>query len=262
MHKEAVMRYVIAPSPAMGDVIDMMSTSYSAERQHNCKMLVNVLRNIRYLVRQSLSLHGTWDEETGCELNSNFHQLVLLRLEEDSKIAEWIKGKEYSSPVIQNEIVEVMALEVLKQISSNIQNALAYTKMADESSDVSNKEQVVVCIRWVNDELIAHEEFVGIKSVERITAEDIVLVLTETLTEMHLRIADWRGQCYNGASTMSQAKSGVATRIKTLNEKCLFTHCYGHVLNLSLKDDCSNVKCLKDTFNTAREICKLVKFSA
>ena len=62
--------------------------------------------------------------------------------------------------------------------------------MAGESSDVSNKEQVVVCIRWVDDELIAHEEFVGIKPVERTTAEDFVLVLTETLTEMPLRIDD------------------------------------------------------------------------
>ena len=65
MHKEAVMRYVIAPLPATGDVIDMMSTSYVAERQHNRKMLLNVLRSIRYLVRQSLPLLGTWDEEPG-----------------------------------------------------------------------------------------------------------------------------------------------------------------------------------------------------
>ena len=261
MHKEAVIRYIVAPSPAMGDVIDMMSTSYAAERQHNRKMLLNVLRNIRYLARQSLPLRGTWDEETGCELNSNFHQLMLLRSEEDSKIAEWIESKEYSSPSIQNEIIEVMALGVLKEISANIQNASVYTIMADESADVSNKEQVVVCIRWVDEELNAHEEFVGIKPVDRTTAEDIVLVLSKTLADMHLRIDDCRGQCYDGASTMSGAKSGVATRIKTLNAKCLFTHCYGHVLNLSVKDACSDVKCLKDTFDTAREICKLVKFS-
>ena len=78
---------------------------------------------------------------------------------------------------------------------------------------------------------------------------------------MHLRIDDCQGQCYDGASTMSGAKSGVATRIKTLNGKCLFTHCYGHVLNLSVKDTFSDVKCLKDTCDTAREICKLVKLS-
>ena len=70
-------------------------------------MLLNVLRNIGYLVRQSLPLRGTWDYgETGYELNSNFQQLMLLRWEEDSKIAEWIKGKEYSNPAIQTEIID------------------------------------------------------------------------------------------------------------------------------------------------------------
>ena len=78
---------------------------------------------------------------------------------------------------------------------------------------------------------------------------------------MHLKINDCRGQCYDGASTMSGSKSGVAIRIKSLNEKTLYTHCYGHELNLSVKDVCSQVKCLKTTFDTGSEICKLVKLS-
>ena len=60
---------------------------------------------------------------------------------------------------------------------------------------------------------------------------------------------------------MSGSVSGVATRIKTLNSKCLYTHCYGHVLNLSVKDPCTKNKCLKTTFETAFEICKLIKYS-
>ena len=116
-----------------------------------------------------------------------------------------------------------------------------YTIMADETADVSNKEQVVVCIRWVDGEMQAHEEFIGITPVERTTAEDIVNVLSETLQKMHLRLADCRGQCYDGESTMSGSVSG-STRIKTLNAKCLYTHCYGHVLNLGVKDACRGVK--------------------
>ena len=100
---------------------------------------------------------------------------------------------------------------VLREISQNIQNAVIYTILADESADVSNKEQVVVCIRWVDDQLSVHEEFVGIKPVDRTTAEDIVNVLSQTFVEMHLNIADCRGQCYDGASTMSGSVSGVAT---------------------------------------------------
>ena len=57
------------------------------------------------------------------------------------------------SPQIQNEMIEVLALGVLREISQNIQDAVMYTIMADETADVSNKEQVVVCIRWVDGEM-------------------------------------------------------------------------------------------------------------
>ena len=261
MHLEAVERYVVAPSEAMGDIIEMMSSAHTLERQQNRKMLLKVLGNIRYLARQGLPFRGDWDQETGVELNSNFHQLMLLRAEEDPAVLDWLQKKQYMSPQVQNEMIEALALGVLREISQNIQNAVIYTILADESADVSNKEQVVVCIRWVDDQLSVHEEFVGIKPVDRTTAEDIVNVLSQTLVEMHLKIADCRGQCYDGASTMSGSVSGVATRIKAINSKCLYTHCYGHVLNLGVKDACKNVKCLNDTFDTAAEICKLVKLS-
>ena len=66
------------------------------------------------------------------------------------------------------------------------------------------------------------------------------------------------GQCYDAAAVMSGYKSGVATRIKHLNNKALFTHSYGHALNLCMKDACSKVDCLKDSFGTAHKIVMLV----
>ena len=49
--------------------------------------------------------------------------------------------------------------------------------MGDESADISNKEEVIVCLRWVDEDLIAHEDFIGIKPVARCTADQIVDVL-------------------------------------------------------------------------------------
>ena len=37
--------------------------------------------------------------------------------------------------------------------------------MADETADVPNKEQVVICIRWVDSNFTVHEDFVGLRSV-------------------------------------------------------------------------------------------------
>ena len=33
--------------------------------------------------------------------------------------------------------------------------------MVCETTDISNKEQAVLCFRWVSDDTIAHEDFVG-----------------------------------------------------------------------------------------------------
>ena len=37
----------------------------------------------------------------------------------------------------------------------------------------------------------------------------------------------------HGASTMAGARNGVAAKIQQLEPKAVFTHCYGHALNLS-----------------------------
>ena len=33
--------------------------------------------------------------------------------------------------------------------------------MAGETADVSNKEQLVICIRWVDDRFVIYEDFIG-----------------------------------------------------------------------------------------------------
>ena len=77
------------------------------------------------------------------EENSNFHQLLKLRAQENPEIIEWLRKRDdtYTSPAIQNEMLEAMALGMMRQISANIQNATFFTIMADETAPgVSNKE--------------------------------------------------------------------------------------------------------------------------
>ena len=175
----------------------------------------------------------------------------------------WLNRRtdKYTFPMIQNEMLEVLALGVLREISENIQNAKFFTIMADEPADVSIKEQLVVCIRWVDDKFVIHEDFIGMLPLPRTTAAQIVETLRDALQQMNLNIQNARGQCYDGAATMSGEKSGVATQIKSVNGKCLFTHCHGHALNLAVADAIKSVKCMSDALDTVREIGKLVKKS-
>ena len=59
----------------------------------------------------------------------------------------------------------------------NIQTAVFYSIMADESADVSNKEQLVICLRWIDQNCFAHEEFIGMHPLTGTDANQIVAVI-------------------------------------------------------------------------------------
>lgn len=49
--------------------------------------------------------------------------------------------------------------------------------MADEMADVSNKEQLVVCIRWVDDDLAVHKDSVGLHPLKDTSTDYIFSVI-------------------------------------------------------------------------------------
>ena len=130
--------------------------------------------------------------------------------------------------------------------------------MADEITDSSNREQLVVCLLWVDE---VQEDFLGLYQVPDIASDTIVKCLRDVLIRMNLNINNCRVQCYDGASNMKDHKKGVATQILQEEGRALYTHCYGHSLNLAIADTVHEIKLLQYTFDTTSEISKLLKYS-
>ena len=105
-------------------------------------MLLYVLKAIKFLSHQGLALEGDDNES-----NSNFCQALKL-FDSDGSITKWLERKQnkYTSPEIQNEVLRIMALKILRGVASNIRNGL-FALMCDECSDSANKEQLVICLR-------------------------------------------------------------------------------------------------------------------
>ena len=61
-----------------------------------------------------------------------------------------------------------------------------FTIMAEETADVANIEQFVISIRWVNEQLNAHEEFIGLHPIPDTTANTIVSVLKVSIKVLRL----------------------------------------------------------------------------
>ena len=62
------------------------------------------------------------------------------------------KTNKYTSPQIQNELIQLMSIKVLLEIAASIHQARYFALVADEVTDSSNKEQLVVCFRWVEED--------------------------------------------------------------------------------------------------------------
>ena len=88
-------------------------------------------------------------------MDSNFIQLLKLRAQDDPRIEGRLAKRtdKYTSANI-HERLKLMALQILRVVVSS---APFVTLMMDETTDASNSEQVVICLRWVDGRLDAHE---------------------------------------------------------------------------------------------------------
>ena len=104
---------------------------------------------------------------------------------------------------MQNEMMQVMALKILREIAENIRNSTFFSIMADETRDKSNPEQVVIVIRHVDEKLVTYEEFIGLSVVDYIDAATLTGVIKDCQLRMNVSLNKCRGQYYDGASNMS-----------------------------------------------------------
>ena len=151
-------------------------------------MFLRILENVLFLARQRLALRGHGDD-----IDSNFIQLLRLRASDCVGILQWLdkKTNNYVSPVIQNECLKIMCLQLLRQVSSCIRNNSFYSIMADECIDALNQEQFTLCIR-VDESLTDHEDLFGLYQVASIDVNRLVETIKDVLIQMGLTLSDCR----------------------------------------------------------------------
>ena len=175
----------------------------------------------------------------------------MIRVDEE-------KSDKYISLDIHNEVLKIMALSVLREIMHSIHEV---PFLSDETTDISNKEQVVLCLLWVNKELEAHEEFIGLHQVESTAYTLLVGVIHDVLIRLNISISKIRGQCYVGTSAMCGSQRGVTTLIQQEEPRAICIHCYSHVLNLACGDAVKKCELMRDALDTFYELIKHIKKS-
>ena len=152
-----------------------------------------------------------------------------------------------------------MAVHTLRPIVKNIKKSSYYSIMADETADIINREQFVICIRWVDNDLNAKEDFIGLHEISATNAEPLAFILKDVVLRLGLDPERLRGQCYDGCSTMMSKKSGVATTVKNeLSRNALAIYCHAQALNLACGDSIKNCKLMQNALETSLENCKKI----
>ena len=125
--------------------------------------------------KQDIALRG--HDETEEPLNpGNFRSLLTFISNHDQIVRKRIKegphNSKYTSPEIQNELLGVMGDMVLQTISNEVQKAGIYSLLADETKDISRKEQLSIVLRYINNGSV-YERFVGYTFAEQLDAESL-----------------------------------------------------------------------------------------
>ena len=163
------------------------------------------------------------------DLLSSHDQIIHDRLENGPKNAK------YTSPMIQNSIITIMASQVRRSICSSVRMAGFYSIMADETKDLSKQEQLSIVVHYVESATVK-ETFLTFLLAGNLNAESLSQYILDTLKQYDLDPQMIVSQGYDGASVMSGHCSGVLQRIRQVAPYAAYVHCQTHTLNLVVVD--------------------------
>jgi hypothetical protein len=116
-------------------------------------------------LQQGLAFRGH-DENEDSRNKGNFLELLEFLAENSEEVHKYVlKNAPGNSiliiPKIQNEIIQCCALETRKKIIEELGDE-PYAILADESSGISHKEQLAICLGYVDQSGRPCEHFIGV----------------------------------------------------------------------------------------------------
>lgn len=88
----------------------------------------------------------------------------------------------------------------LRSILSDMFSQHWFALLVDETRDISSREQLVLCIRWVSKSYEISEDVVGLIQLNNTTAKTIHKFLKDSLIRLGFQLENCRGQAYDDAS--------------------------------------------------------------
>ncbi|KAL4135146.1 hypothetical protein QTP88_006789 [Uroleucon formosanum] len=135
------------------------------------------------------------------------------------------------------ESIELIASEPFVNCADKL--AGVFSILADETADISCKDQFSLCVRYLEtNTLKLREDFLKFVPVTSLTGESLAQTLLDNLINLGIDCSFMLGQGYDGAATMSGRFNGVQVYVRKNNNMVIYVHCASHSLNLAISDAC------------------------
>ncbi|KAF0748626.1 zinc finger MYM-type protein 1-like, partial [Aphis craccivora] len=145
------------------------------------------------------------------------------------------------SPLIQNELIEILANKVREINCDDIRKS---------------------CVNYEIKKIEIKESFLRFFVLDKHHAVDYANLLRQTLLTFGLSINKCFGQGYDGAAVMSGQHSGVQTLIRSDFPNAVYVHCCAHNLNLVISDAAKSSSKVQTFFNIAQDVYNFFSVSA
>lgn len=217
---------------------------YNENVKLNKLCMEHLIDLVLFLAKQELAFRGH-NESPNSVNKGNFRELVDLHFSRCSlEVKNHYKTLQNkfsgTSKIIQNNIISCISEYLIDHIKNELKQCIFYSVQIDDTTDITQKTQCSVILRYITNKSELVERFFGFYDVsEDRSAEGLFNLITSLLQEFNIE-NKLVGQCYDGASVMAGNLNGLQARIKELAPNALFIHCLAYRLNLVLQYGCNN----------------------
>ncbi|KAL6599039.1 hypothetical protein ACP70R_045903 [Stipagrostis hirtigluma subsp. patula] len=236
VHRKAQEKFNLFLNPNASIVTSVVKQTKDEKRQYKARLTYSI-QCIRLILRQGLASRGHDESEESLN-KGNFLELLAWLAENNKEVWKVVlknapKNCQMTAHEIQSDIINCFAKATTNYIIEDI-GADYYSILADESSDVSHKEQLALCLRYVDKEGRVCERFLGVVHVADTASLSLKKAIESLLMDHSLSLSQIRGQGYDGASNMKGEINGLKALIMTESPCAYYIHCFAHQLQLVL----------------------------
>jgi len=218
-HQDAMAKaaaFKTSQTTAAPDPVEQLRDRQSVQADENMAKLTAILECIILCGRQNIALRGhrneSWRPGTETFPDSNpGNSLALLHFRHQSGDPSVSRPFHRSgsggtlptntSPQIQNDLITCCGDVIRDSLLKEVREAPAFSVLADEAVDCSDKEQMPIVVRFVDSSFIIREVFLGFAECdEGTTGRALADKVLSFLRSCNLDLSRLRGQGYDGAA--------------------------------------------------------------